>query len=553
MSFEKKAEIIKCPYCKNNYNDPRIVDCGVSFCMICIELLTNVDDNGFNCPECKQFHIKPPNGYLQNLSLIRSCILNENHTLSSLIVDNSDNVENLKSALNDIKIKLDKLADDNKLGVVKIKNHCDELRNKVKKHSDELIENIKSLNLKLMENIDDYEKDSMLKFNESNVSCLNEFISETNAYHTKWTNYLKNAKLEDAEIQSATGESNTYLERIKKESETFLNKLFNNNVVVFSKNTIPSKTSVIGKLMIDYSEQFKCLNTYDFCKLNKHTEKSKIIGDLVVKCLNNDGKICIVYRERDSPKYVKNIGIYDRNLKKLINKTITTSNHNYDMVRIAITENDSIFVSMSYNLKTVVKNAPSLILKFDEKLNLMKKINLNYTTLSFESFQNELYILAEEIDNDYTKHVYVYDQDLNEINKFGQSDKTNSPFYIICNAKSLKLTLNYYVLLSDDLLILFMDKINGISAKPYFIHEFYNDEENDEYQKDFFADPKTNNILTYDARHNKLFVYDLDFESVYFTIDLNCMPDNSLKLVDYYNDKLIFYDPTNICFCFSSV
>jgi hypothetical protein len=115
--------------------------------------------------------------------------------------------------------KLDKLA---KPGVFEIKNYCDKLRNELAQHPDELIENIQKLNLKLVEEINEYEKNSTLRFNENNKS-------------------------------------------------------FTNNVFVFKKSQIQSETSVVGRLMIDYSELFKCLGAYNLSELNQDIKKSTII------------------------------------------------------------------------------------------------------------------------------------------------------------------------------------------------------------------------------------------------------------------------------------
>ena len=58
MFYEENEinELIICPYCKTKYNDPRLMECGDSFCMPCIELLINNSEKGFKCPVGNDFH-----------------------------------------------------------------------------------------------------------------------------------------------------------------------------------------------------------------------------------------------------------------------------------------------------------------------------------------------------------------------------------------------------------------------------------------------------------------------------------------------------------------
>ena len=68
MFYEENeiGELVICPYCKNKYDDPRIVSCGNSFCMPCIEFLAKEESNGFKCPDCDEFHETPNNGFSKN-------------------------------------------------------------------------------------------------------------------------------------------------------------------------------------------------------------------------------------------------------------------------------------------------------------------------------------------------------------------------------------------------------------------------------------------------------------------------------------------------------
>ena len=252
------------------------------------------------------------------------------------------------------------------------------------------------------------------------------------------------------------------------------------------------------------------------------------------KFLNRNGKICIVYHKRDG---LKNIGIYDKNLRVIANENIATLDNDYGMIRVAVTRNDSIFVCLSNDHNATERNKSSLVLKYDDGIKLTKRLKLNFETLSFERSNNELFILPEEGNT-----VHVYDQDLNDINKFGQRINKQS-------VRKFKITLNYYVLFFfDTQFVSLMDKNNFKSEKKYFIDlkkffsRFY-----DDYDQDFFTNEKTNNMLVYSSKLKELYVFDLDNSTNNFCFSLDCMPDFSLMLGDFREiNKLIFCDSTKL-------
>ena len=129
--FYEEAEIsvlVICPYCQNKYDDPRIIECGTSFCMPCIEFLTKSGTNGFHCPACKDFHQQPQNGYLKNTTLAKLCEKKTNKVSRSPLADA------FEAQLDELKSNMDKLAKENDLGAEKIKEYCDNLRNEVQLH-----------------------------------------------------------------------------------------------------------------------------------------------------------------------------------------------------------------------------------------------------------------------------------------------------------------------------------------------------------------------------------------------------------------------------------
>ena len=242
------SEHIKCPYCQNKYNDPRIVECSSSFCMPCIEFQTKDGANGFTCSVCDEFHQQPPKGYLKNFNLANLCATHAHP------VSRGSLASTLNTQLDELKLKLDKLVIEDKLGIDKIKNYCDLLRNEVQLTSEQALESIRGFNLALIEQVDQYEKESMLNYDTKNEYKLNfeHFVSGMYDFNLKWSRYLKQFNLDDAELKAATTSTEDCLEKINKEHKQLLSKAFNGNVIKFVRNPIEISSSTIGTLQHEW-------------------------------------------------------------------------------------------------------------------------------------------------------------------------------------------------------------------------------------------------------------------------------------------------------------
>lgn len=61
---------LKCPICLRKFNSPRILPCGKSVCLTCIEELSKLDEKestkSLSCPICKKNHPVPNEGFILN-------------------------------------------------------------------------------------------------------------------------------------------------------------------------------------------------------------------------------------------------------------------------------------------------------------------------------------------------------------------------------------------------------------------------------------------------------------------------------------------------------
>jgi hypothetical protein len=203
--------------------------------------------------------------------------------------------------------------------------------------SEELIESIKKHNIELIDQINAYETSSILDFNQENKIKLDNFIQEMQGFHTKWNEYLYEFKLDENDIKAAKNEASQCLERIKKENEQFLFKLFNDNLLKFNKNSTETLGS-LKKADVQFynSKNLINLNAHylpDWCSFNKNEP-------LLIKLLNN-GNISVAYRKSENSEI--DVVIFDSNFNGLYQKTCITG-RNFKKFQLSAMANNSIIL-----------------------------------------------------------------------------------------------------------------------------------------------------------------------------------------------------------------
>jgi hypothetical protein len=125
----------------------------------------------FKCPACHEFHEKPKKGAFKNTILDKLCDKQANKVSRGSLADA------FEAQLDELKSNMDKLALENDLGVDKIKDYCDGLRNEVQLHLEELTESLKKQSLDLIQKIDEYENETKLKFDANHNLRLDTFLT----------------------------------------------------------------------------------------------------------------------------------------------------------------------------------------------------------------------------------------------------------------------------------------------------------------------------------------------------------------------------------------
>ena len=237
---------LKCPKCKSRFQDPRILPCGETVCHLCIVELVRLastpttDKTGeFMCIFCTHMHKKPsPEGFI-------SCkFLNSLMSEKPSEIYCGKNLEKLKTNLNIINTKIDKMNNDLKHGVDIIKAYCAKLRKEVKSSKEAIIEHLNETTAHYLNKIDNYENECILQFelkenenaSEKNKLSFYNFINESHLFYKSWIYYISKGHIDEHDLLKAIGYTESRLFKIKKEQVGINYFLFNKDILLFKKN-----------------------------------------------------------------------------------------------------------------------------------------------------------------------------------------------------------------------------------------------------------------------------------------------------------------------------
>jgi hypothetical protein len=210
-------------------------------------------------------------------------------------VSRSPLADAFEAQLDELKSNMDKLAKENDLGEDKIKDYFDNLRNEVQLHLEESTESLKKQSLELIQKIDEYENEAKLKFDAKVNIEMDDFLGETRRFHEKWADYLKQFKINEEELKLASHESKKLQNRLDKESNLFLSKLSNSDMLKFTKSTPVFGSLVSEGLRHIYKQVLKNTRASDW--KNRFNNITKVIS---FKLISN-GKVCVAFRKNDEP------------------------------------------------------------------------------------------------------------------------------------------------------------------------------------------------------------------------------------------------------------
>ena len=513
----------------------------MTLCFDCIQLLTNFETNCVSCT-CKSYHQISSNEFLKNtgISKLAETVPNE--------VYRSSLVQEFKKSLSEMKQKRDAFANYVNKGKENILEHCGLIKDEIQLKTECLIEAIKKKSFDLIKQVDEYETDCLSNFerNAKKFNFPNENLIYSNDFFLNWSKYLNNYSILEKEISIAHEHTTRLLDLLDKQYDEYKNELLGGVVIKFEENTHTFNSELIGILSYDNINLTKAIDQV-FSNQNKvicqkHMMKSFLFTCIDIENLNQNEIFAVTEQINNKILNIFTVD-YEGSLIKYINVPNQNSNDKilYTIVNKLDKENglELIYLFKCFNNpKNEIKHVAKV---FDQNLSFLYEKEMKFNKNLLFVYDNNFFSLLDT-KLDY-KILYVYDENLNEIGRYGQS-KSNLPFYFSRNIKTILVNESYFILIEKGsfINILIMNRNDGnilSSIKNVNItHQIKNIHL---YMNRF--------ILCYCRQDNILLAYDLkclnDFENSKKVYELKGKGSNDLCLIKCSNKNLLFYDYIN--------
>jgi hypothetical protein len=555
MFYEENQinKLLNCSKCFKRFdltiNVPKVLPCGKFFfkinlfqfllnlkvfkgkkcCLKCIQAIKysepSDDDSTsqFKCIICSEEHNKPKSGTFPTCETL-SVLLEEKPNE----VYRSQNVETLKTNLNEIRLHLDKLEYDFNNGIDIIKEHAIELRTLLQLATEQSILDLHKFNEIMIKTVDNYEIECINKFTRNNRLIREKFdpiIKETNQFDEEVVTYLKRFQIDDKDVLNLIDQAVKFNSKLKYEKTKLANEIFDGKIKQFVRNKKKMTEQILGRFGY---ENMICLDDLNKRKLKNlifSCEKSSKCS-IVIDMLDN-GFYFIAYQNTNSTLVFFTLNDEEKSQEKIFkNTSILNVKRNKNQIAlnyilngnncVAIIDHQLNIVYNNFIVKKILKGASETFLFFiaeqDEKMNTTALIN---QPLHLYNWKNEF------------------------VSTLGQRTNINEAFYFTTNIKQLNSLNGKYVYLTDTSLVI-MDVQKGICSKTIQI-------EADKFE----YDSSSKELILLKNSERKLVYYDLSGELIK-EIELSYLSSPTLfkfsMFIDFENNLKFFDEYEHILF-----
>ena len=223
---------LNCQKCYEKLDEARLLPSNI--CFSCTKSLKLDADQHFECLICPKKHEMLPEGLAMNkiVSLFLSFDPKEFYR--------GEATEKLKLSLKDIEQKIKQISFSLKNGVDQMQVYFMDLRSEVQVTTEEAILHLKEFNQELINQINIAERDCLasIQSNEKARQELSEKIAETELFHSKWTQNLKQTVIDDESVMNANEAANSLIIKSNNDLDTLEQINFNGFKIKFKKSKI---------------------------------------------------------------------------------------------------------------------------------------------------------------------------------------------------------------------------------------------------------------------------------------------------------------------------
>ena len=529
------SDELRCPYCKKNLEDPRILECGESVCNICLISSLNKEKTGLTCEVCNEFHEMPKNGFIKIKALSNLTKIKPSE------VSRTPLAAEFKSQLNKIREKSNILEQDFKMGKQKIKEYCDFVKCDIETLIESWHRFIDKCHSEFDEAINKYEKECVNNY--EHLSCdscgFESLVNESNSFFEKWHEYLKSFVIDDSVLFEGTQRAKEIIMQLDKKSKDFHRKAFNGQLIKF-EGTKNMQSNLIGRIHYQ-SLSLNCSNfecVYFMEKLTGFQTGNKI----AIESLPN-GFVAIVFQNSSNNLTLMILDHMGTVLKQSDSILVDVLNGSHFLGDLKLIQLENALFVYHQTINKSNMYWLNILVSYDKNLNKIKEIQLRQPNASnseiyalcFTTCGNSifgLFILSQVI------HISAYDSNLQIIRTVGQSNP-NSPYYIPPTTAKIEVTDEYFIMLSTPNEIHIMNRNDGTIFKHFQV------------KSQDFSLYMNELILSYDCKTRELYSYTFDGKLESQEVVSGQIKSETCLLIGVSNEQLIFYDAQQVWLYFS--
>jgi len=516
--YDKIENHLKCPICVQKYVSPRILPCGKSICLNCIENISllnvvkhtdSIDDAEEirtivieKCPFCdKQHATSNETGFILNEFILQANEIKPEKVYRCQSYEILDNlITNLSTDLNELISKL-------QYPEIKIREHCDKIRNQIDLATETLLEKIAKFREKFIDEINLYEKDCSNSNNNHLDTKSRDFfqkiIKENEIKLNRFKSYVNRARIEEESVKNLINEAKLQEYKLKNQLKLINGKLFGKKMPHFEELASISKlveSSIIGRL--NYESLVILNDLLDIekiaqPKIEKQIEHTNNI-DRALPLISNNNNNNTTLLDKDD-KYLISCG----NNLKIINDshTLVEISFDYPPEFFATNERNAIFVQHFRNTwknNRKEKAHTQTLSVYDYNLNLNYEYGSDYNILACVCDSQNIFV---QTTSKYA--INIYNWYLEKLTTIGQDQHADRAFYF----KDFLLKL-----VKEDRV--YMKKMKADESADFWIRvislhsgELLNEYQLNSYHDHFFIDALSRTIVIDDI-FSKISIFD---------------------------------------------
>jgi hypothetical protein len=399
--------------------DPRLLPCSKSVCHRCVDAIADTDKKRIKCENCAKTHEIPDDGFLKILALqkILECEAKE--------VSHPNQIEEFKKVLDILNAAKQNIESTLECGDVKIRDHCDKVRNDMQLAIEQAHEKLDDLHKDYMNEIDNHEKECQAKFKsiKQNKQDIEKALNESNELLSKSDQLLKQFKIDQTELATLFENAQSLQTNLEQIHDGIQKEIFNGSLLKFEKQKI-FDSGVIGKIVKQNIELYFMENIGNMREL---VIASKIEWTRRILYLQpfKSNNFLFLY----SFNNILNLLCVDRDGNTLIEKKGLIKNENIEefvVLYLSSLKNNKILFIFTKEKNLNQTNEFYNFRSFDENFNFVAKIKLDKEPIDYDVNEENLFLLNR---NEKCCTISMYNHNLDTVQTFGQENSTLPYFF----------------------------------------------------------------------------------------------------------------------------